>query len=168
MADIGRLDPVLAEKRLFEREDAKQQVDHPPHRLYAAFAPRPDLRGDEVNHRDAEPFQLARDGKMEIRGVGKDREIGLFPRGSARQCAKSTKDARQMADYFDDADNRQILRADYWPNARFAHVGTGAAEEFALRPAAAQLAHQFGGVVIAGGFSGGNHDGARRGWQPSE
>ena len=61
-----------------------------------------------------------------------------------------------MADHFDDPDHRQILRADDRPHARFAHVRTRAAEEFALRPAAAQFAHQFGGVVIAGGFSGGN------------
>jgi hypothetical protein len=73
-----------------------------------------------------------------------------------------------MAEHFDDTDDRKILGANHRLDAGLAEVRAGASEEIAVRPAAAEFLDQFGRVVVAGSFSGGNQDGARRGRQSSE
>ncbi len=73
-----------------------------------------------------------------------------------------------MADHFDDPDDGQILRMDDCLDAGFPQVRTRAAEEPALGPAAAKLADEFGGVIVARGFSSRYQNGARGRKQPLE
>jgi hypothetical protein len=126
------------------------------------------LRSYEVNDGYAEPLEFAGCPEVEIRGVGEDGEVGFAPGGSADQCSEAPPDAGQMPHHFHDADDGQILRANHGFDACFPQLRAGASEEIALGPAAAKFANQFGGVVVAGSFSGGYQNGARRAGQPSE
>ena len=53
VADIGGGDAVLGEESFFEGEDAQKAVYDAAHGFDAAFAPGPDLRGDQVDDGDA-------------------------------------------------------------------------------------------------------------------
>ena len=53
MPDERGVDPVLAEERLLERQDHRGLGDDPRQLAEPVRAPRPDLRGDVVQHRDA-------------------------------------------------------------------------------------------------------------------
>lgn len=61
-----------------------------------------------------------------------------------------------------DSDDGQVFRTHDWFYARGTQVRSGTSEELAGRPPALQLAHEFGGIVVAGGFSGRDQYGARR------
>jgi hypothetical protein len=74
----------------------------------------------------------------------------------------------KVAQNFDDAYDGQVFGANDGFHACFAQPRARAAEEIALGPAAAKLADQFGGVVVARGFSGGYQNGARGAGQSSE
>ena len=169
VSDVRYGHAVLAEKRLFEGKNAEQLVDDAAHRPYPAFSPCPDLGSYEVNDWNAEALEFAGDPEVEIGRVGEDGEVGFALGGGSDQFPESTPDAGEMAQHFHDPDDRQILGADDGFHACFfPEMRARAAEEMALGPAAAKLANQFGGVVVAGGFSGRYQNGARGAGQPSE
>jgi hypothetical protein len=59
-----------------------------------------------------------------------------------------------VGDHFHQPDHRQAGGVHHGLDARAAHARTGATEEVRVRPDAAQLIHQQGGVEIAGRFAG--------------
>src|SRR6058998_1658720 len=57
---------------LLERKDHEDEVRDLADRLQAAGAPRPDLRADVVDDGNAEPLELTRQRKVEIRKIDRD------------------------------------------------------------------------------------------------
>jgi len=47
-------------------------------RFEAAFAPGPDLGGDQVHDGNLAFVQMREEAEVEVRAVGEDREVGLF------------------------------------------------------------------------------------------
>src|ERR1035438_6421912 len=168
VTDIRDRYAVLPEKRLFERKNPEQSVDDPAHRLYPAFTPRPDLRGDQVDHRNPEPLHFPGHRQMEIRRIGENGKFRPAPGGRTHEFPEPEPDTRQMRNHLHYPDYGQILRTDDRLDARLAQVRARASEEIARGPAPSQLADQFGGIVVAGSFSGRYQDGARRRGQPLE
>ena len=73
MTYIGCVDAALAEPGFFKREKAKQLVDQFADDLDSTLAPGPDLRRNQVEDRNAEPLQMARQAQMEIGAIGEQR-----------------------------------------------------------------------------------------------
>ena len=78
MSDIGGVDAVPGEKFRLEREDAKQLVDRAAYQRQPAFAPRPYLRRHQIENRNAQLLEPARNTQMEIGTIGQDRDLGLL------------------------------------------------------------------------------------------
>ena len=163
MPDIGDGNAVIAEKCLFERKDTEQPVDDAAHGFDAAFAPGPDLRGDQPDHRDAEPFEFPGGAEMEIRGIRENRHSGFSLGRGMDQLPEAPPDAGQMRNHFDDPDDGQVLGPHDGFDAGFAKVGSGATEKCGVGPAAAEFGDELGGIVIARSFSGGDQM-DRGGW----
>src|ERR1700689_4187020 len=65
----------IPEEILFEGKNTEQRVDDPAHCFDAALPPSPDLRRDQINHRNPQLFQFFSHPKMEIGRVGQDGQI---------------------------------------------------------------------------------------------
>ena len=168
MSDITGRHAVLAEESLFERENAEQRVDDPPHCLHPSAPPRPYLRRDQIDHRNTLAFEPGGDPEVEIRRIGQNRE-GRFAGDTFRdQLPVAHPDAGKVAQYFDQADDGEVFGPDDGFHPSGTEIGTRAAEKPATGPFPMQVIEQFGGVVIPGGFPGRNKDGLRRSRQPSE
>jgi hypothetical protein len=67
VADIGGGDAFAVEKLLFEGKDAEETTEDAPEGFDAAFAPGPDLGGDQVKDGDAVFVEAVGDAEVEVR-----------------------------------------------------------------------------------------------------
>src|SRR5919204_6187238 len=65
-----------------ERKDDEHAIGEGANRVDAPRPPRPDLRADVVNHRDAKPPDLLREPEIEVRKIDDDERVG--PLGFSR------------------------------------------------------------------------------------
>ena len=158
VADVTDGNAVLAEKALFEGENAEQAIDDAAHRFHSAPAPGPDLGSYEINDRDAEAFHLRGHAEVEIGGIGQDGDLGPAVAGGGDQRPKTPPDARQVGENLDNPDHRQVFGPDHRVGAGGPQMRPRAAEKSAIRPPRPQVFEQFRGVVIPGGFPGGDQN----------
>lgn len=151
---------MLAEKRFLKWKDAKQLIDDAAHDFYATFTPSPDLGCYQVNDGDAQAFELSGNAEVEIGRIGEDGELGFAMRCLRNEAPKAQPDTGQVGDHFDDPDDRKIFRADDGLDTGFAKVRPRTSEKAAIGPPPAKFPHQFGGIIVAGCFSGRYQDGA--------
>ena len=130
MADEGRVHAAVAVELFFEGEDDERLVDVVADQADASLPPRPELRRDVVDRRDAALFHLAGDAPVECGGVDDDGEVGLAPVGFANQAAIEAEDFRQVAENFGDADDGEIFGVDDGVASGGAHAVAADAEEF--------------------------------------
>src|SRR5579862_6073334 len=112
MAHEGSFDSVLAVKGFFEGEDDKHAVNVTPHATNAVFLPRPELRADEVDDRNAEPAECASQGKIHIGEVNEDGGVGPLLRDAGLELAILAVDARDVLDDLGDAHDGDVFCAD--------------------------------------------------------
>ncbi len=168
VADITDGNLVFPEKGFFEGEDAEKLVDDAPHGFDPALPPRPDLGGDQVDDGDALFFESGGDAEVEIGRVGEDGEGGFARLRGGDEFLEAAPDARQVFDDLDESDDGEIFGADDGFDAGGAHFGASAAEEVAIGPAGAEMADEFGGVMVSGGLAGGDQHGFGMVRQPTE
>src|SRR5580658_941702 len=96
MADELGVDAVLAIERFLEWEDDQHTAHVLPHLLDAVFFPRPELRADEIDDRDAEAMELAKEAEMEVGEVNEHGHLGRAFANGALELSKFAVDARQV------------------------------------------------------------------------
>src|SRR5436190_12433500 len=79
MTDIRGRNTVLLKIILFKRKDAQYPRKVASHSPNPAFAPSPDLGGDQVEYRNAKGLELGCNSEIEVRAVCKNGKIRLFP-----------------------------------------------------------------------------------------
>ena len=113
MPDELGFDAALAIELLLEGEDHQHLADVLPHQLDARLPPRPQLRADVVDHRDAALVQLARQAKIEVGEVDQHGGVGAAAFGLGHHVAKAPVDARDVLDHLDHADHRDLVSVDH-------------------------------------------------------
>ena len=156
MANVVGLEAVFGKEGRLEGEDAEQPLEHLPHERDTPFAPGPDLRRDQVNHRNPLPFQLAGQAEMEIGAIGQDGELGAFPPGGFDQLAELAVDAGNLAKHLDQADHGERGGVDDGTHASAAHAGSCTSEEISVGESASKSQDQFRGIQVTGRFARGN------------
>src|SRR5580700_5347037 len=133
MADERRIDSTIAVKLLFKGKNHQRLVDVVTNKAHAPLAPRPELRRDIVDDRDAALLHLPRDAPVERRRIDHDCEIRLALVSFGDQMLEQSIDLRQMAQDFSNADDRKIFRVDNRIAAGSAHPLATNAEKFKRR-----------------------------------
>src|SRR5580698_1950729 len=113
MSDESRVYTAIAIKLFLEGKDDQSFVDVIANQADASLAPRPELRCDVIDRRNAAPFHLSRDTPVECRGVDHDGEVGLSAVGLADQVFVKSKNFRQVAENFGDTDDGQVFGVDH-------------------------------------------------------
>src|SRR2546422_518368 len=138
---------------LLERKDHEDEVRDLADRLQAAGAPRPDLRADVVDDGNAEPFELTRQRKIEIRKIDRDGDVGAIRLRRRHQAPQRRPRAWNLPDRFGEArDGKAAVIVE----EAAAGIGELRAAEAFHRHAAidrAQFARQRTRVQIAGWLS---------------
>ena len=129
----------------------------------AAFAPRPNLRGDQVNDGHLAFFEMREEVEVKAGAIGEDGEVGLFLVNGAFQFAEFAVNARDVGDHLDEADDGERGGIDDGTNAGLTHAGSGTAEEVGVGVECADGFGELSGVPIARGFTGGDEDFQRQG-----
>src|SRR5579862_1769246 len=158
VADEGGWDAAVVEEALFEREDTEKALDGPAHGFDPAFAPRPGLGSDQVDHRNLALFQLLSEPQVSIGRVRQNSELGSFGRGGADQLAEFAPDPGDMAYHLDYSDYGKRAGVDDGADSGFLHPGTGASEELGFGVSGFDGFDQAGRIQVARGFTGGDED----------
>ena len=163
MAHERDRDSRLAVERLLEGEDHDHLRDALPDRPHPAAAPRPDLRRDVVDDRDAAPLQLARESEVEVRvvhehGDGRPVAVHLLEDG-----AEHRAQVAQVAEHLEKPHHGQV--ADVGEEAAALGPEPVAAEAEHLEGAhlIAQVTDEVAGVQVARGLAAGDEHPAGRG-----
>src|SRR4029077_14111996 len=96
MSDISGRHAASLKKLLLKGEDTEKTLDRLAHAVDPAFAPRPSLGSNQINHRHAAQLQLLCEPQVEIGRVGQDRELRLFLWNRIDQLAELAPDARDV------------------------------------------------------------------------
>src|SRR5579871_601782 len=156
MPDVPGVDPMRAKELRLKRENAKQLIDGLPHSRQSALAPSPNLRGDQINHGNSEPFQVACQPEMKIRTIRQDGHVRPFLFSGADQLAILAVHARNMLDHFHKPDHRDACGIHHGANPGALHALPSTSEKLKIGMASAESSDQTGGVKVARGFAGGN------------
>ncbi len=140
MPDESRIHAAVAIKLLLERKDHQRLVDVLAQELHPPLPPRPELRADVIDHRNAALAHLTGHAPVERGRVDHDRNIGPPLVRGANQFLVETEDFRKMAEDLGDADNGKVLRIDN-------DLATGGTHALAARP---EKAYRGGGVSPEG------------------
>ena len=87
-------------------------------RFQTPFAPSPDLRRNQIRHRNLPLPQMRQSPEMEIRTVGQNRQIRLLVVDSLLQPLQFAVDPGDMPDHLDQSDHRQRRGIDHRAHAR--------------------------------------------------
>src|SRR5579862_7349808 len=132
MSDEGRVHPAIAIELLLEGKNHQSLVDVVTDQPHATLPPRPELRGDIVDRRDAAPLHLPRDAPVERRGIDDDSQIRLALVGFRDQSSIEPENLWQMTEDLRDADDSQVFRVDNGVAACGAHAVSTDAEKLEL------------------------------------
>src|SRR5271169_6422946 len=99
------LNPTLAIKLFFEREDDQHLPHVFPNQLDARLPPRPELWADVVNHRDSALVQFARQAEVEVGEIDEHGGIGTPALRLGDDFVEEPKDTRQVFHYLSQSDH---------------------------------------------------------------
>src|ERR1039457_1341825 len=97
MADKRRVESSIAIELFFEGKDHQRLVDVLAQQLDASLPPRPELRADVVNDRNATLMHLPRHPPIEGRRIDDDGEYRTLCIGRATHIPGEAEDFGQMA-----------------------------------------------------------------------
>src|SRR5262245_50958715 len=121
MSDKFHVDAGSPIDLLLEWKDDQHLVDKPPDLFHAAFAPRPDLRADVIDNRNAGVLDALGQSKVEVGEV--DKNCGHRPVGfnAVREPVKNTVQIAKRADHFERSDDSCLADVADQLNASFTH-----------------------------------------------
>src|SRR5947208_16809643 len=99
MPDIMSIDLILSEKGFFEWEQAQEAPHGFANPDRPARSPRPNLRRDQVDDRNAQRLQFLRHAKVKIRAVGQERKIGALRLRRGNQFSKLAVNPGEMGNH---------------------------------------------------------------------
>ena len=158
MTDEHRFHAFIAQQSRFERKQAQHPV------AIAADAPRPagapgPYRGADVLHGvHATPLQAPGQAQVEFRRIHADENVRAILAELPEQPAAQHPQARQVANNFGQAHDREFRRIKHGLAPRLAHCGASNAGHFHLDRPGAQGANQPRAQAIAGGLAGDHRD----------
>ena len=158
MAHEAHVHALRAIQRLLEREDHQHPIDQRLHRLHAARAPRPQLRADVVDDRDAQRLDGAHQPEVEIGIVDEDQHVGpLFARGR-HELLIGGPGSRQHLQRLGEAGDREPPEVGDQPRARAGELFAAEPERLEFRVASPQRFDERAGIEVAGRLAARNHD----------
>ena len=162
MSDELHVDAGVPVERFLERKDHQHPIDVGLHRLHAARPPRPQLRAHVVDDRDAETAQRGQQPEIEVRRIDGHEDVRTQLACRVDQTPQHRERARDDADRFGQAGDRQAAEvADEMP-ARGLETLAAEAEDLGVRLTRLQLRGERAGIQIAGRLAAGDHDSHRR------
>ena len=150
---------MVAVERLFEREDDHHAVDALLDPAEASALPRPELRGDEVDDRDVEGFELAGKAEVDVGEVDEDSGLRAALLDRCDEASVGVVNAWRVVEDFGDAHVSYVFGADDALLAGCFHLAAAEAEEGCAGVAAEELSDDLRAVVVAGGLACGEKDG---------
>ena len=129
MAHKLSLNALLAIERLLEGKDHQHLVDVLPHQFDAVLLPGPQLRADEVDHRNAQPVQLPGQPEVNLGKINEHGHAGPPIANGLLQPRILAPDTRQMANHFGQPHDRHVFRADDALDPGSGHALAAHAEE---------------------------------------
>src|SRR2546426_466166 len=106
MADVGDRYVVVSKELFLEWKDAQQMIDDPPHQGQTTPPPGPDLRGDQINDRDARGLKLGGQAQVKVWRISQDRQVRRMLARRNQQLAVLAIDPGYVRHHLDQADNR--------------------------------------------------------------
>jgi hypothetical protein len=103
-------------------------------------------------------LQLASQGQVKTGGIGKNGGVRALGSAGADQLIQLASDARDVREYFDDANHGDRPLIYYGPHSGGLHAGAGASKELRSGMARLQDFHQPGGVQVPRSFASGDKD----------
>src|SRR5258706_4935028 len=154
MANESCVHSTVAVELFFNRKNPQRFVDVLAQQSHSPLPPRPKLRRDIVDHRNASLLHLPSYAPVEGWRVDDDGEVRFALVGFFNQMLVEAVDLRQMAEDFRDADNRKIFRVDDGVAADGAHAFSADTEEINPRIAATQGFNELRAVHFSRSFAG--------------
>ena len=133
MAHKRRVHSAIAIELFFEGKNYQRFVDVLAQQLDAPLPPRPELRADVVNHRNAALAHLPRHAPVEGRSVDDDGHRWALLIDRAKQFPIQPKNLRQTAKNLSDADDGKVFRINNDLASRRPHALPARAEKFKLQ-----------------------------------
>ena len=163
MADKIGLDAALAIILLFKRKDDQHALDIALNLLDAVRLPGPELRADEVDHRNAEAIEHLGEAEMNFRKVDEHGDGGAAGVDGALKLTELAIDARQVAHDLGESHDRHVFRADDDLDTGGGHAWAAHAEDLGcfafLGEAALKRRGQQRSIKLAAGFACRDEDG---------
>lgn len=149
----------------FEGENDHEGVEDGGHLGNAGAVPSPDLRGDVVVDGNGEGVGGL--GEAEVEAGVVDEEEGVGPAGAedAGEFAEEAQEEGQAGEDVPEAEDGHVAAIMEEVDAFAAHGVAADAEEGDVGAKGAEVADEAGGVLVAGGFAGDNHDAEGSGHQ---
>src|SRR4029077_7794580 len=113
MTDEGRINPAIAVKLLFKGKDHKRLRDIFPQQANSPLAPRPELRRNIIDNRNAALMHSPCNTPVERGRVDYDGKLGLSLIGFGDELVEQPPDFRKMGENFGDANDRESFGVDY-------------------------------------------------------
>ena len=158
MADKLHRHRGLAIDRLLEGKDHEHAVGNLPHRLHPPGTPRPQLRADVVDDRNAEAFDAACQRKIEVGKIDDDERVGPLGARPVDQAPKRRQRSRNFRDRLRQARHGKAAVIRNRPAARRDKLGPSEAGHHRAGRKPDELADQSAGVQIAGCFAAGKQE----------
>src|SRR5208282_5429490 len=112
MPDKRRVHSAIAIELFFKGKNDQRLVDILAQKFDPSLPPRPELRADVINDWNPAPAHLPRHAPVKGWSVDNDSERRALLIGRANQLLIESKNLRQVADDFGDADNGQVFCVD--------------------------------------------------------
>ena len=149
MPDERRAHAGLAQERLLEREDHGDLIGAARELAHPARAPGPDLRRDEVQHRNPAPLGDRRERQVQVRRVDEHGQVGVLGVERAAQPRVGAEHARRAAEHLGEPRDRDLGLRDDRPEARALELRAAEPEHVEIVRALAQRLDQRRGVQVA-------------------
>ena len=142
--------PAFAIDRLLERKDHEHAIRDRADRLQPSRAPRPDLRADVVDDRDAEALDRRRQAEIEIGKVDEDQRVRPLGARGRDERRRAANDRGSFAIASGQAGDREVAVVVDEPAAGGRELRAAEAGDGERRIEREQLARQRAGVQVAG------------------
>ena len=154
MSDIRHRHFVAAIEIRFERKDHDHPRDVRRDLLHASAPPRPHLRRDVIDDRNAERATALRDAQIEIRIVDEQHGVGTLYFDARDQLIEDAAEHPEMSQHVEEADNAHLFRVMEQRHAFRCEEIASDAEKLERRIELLQFLHDLGRVEVAGSLAG--------------
>src|SRR5262245_27648254 len=162
MSDIRNVDSMAAIKLLLKRENYNHLADVFSNLIDAARTPGPNLGADEIEDRNGDSVQLARQAQIEIRKVDQDRGPGPALLCFSDYVFKLAANGRKMSNHFSQANHSHFAGVYKKFTSGNAHFVATHAKKSCFGRELLQCLNELSAVVFSGGFPGGDEKGFSR------